>query len=111
MKFAMGADVLGQLTKKTSSSSEDLRALVKQLAQSAEPLEGRFNGSARAAFDRFKGQTDQIAAELNAALAGVLGGISSMDRSFQEGEQEMAEQTRATDAGAAYDAARFSSSK
>ena len=69
MKFAMGSDVLSTLTKKTSSSNEDLGALVRQLAAAAEPLQGKFNGAGRAAFDAFKGQTDRIAAELNGALA------------------------------------------
>ncbi len=107
----MGADVLGQLTKQTSTGAEDLGALVKQLAQAGEPLEGKFNGAGRAAFDRFTGQTDQIAAELNAALAAVLQGIAGMDRSFQEGDQEMFDQTRATDAAASYDSARFGSAR
>lgn len=111
MKFAMGADVLSQLTKKTSTSTDDLGALVKQLAQAAEPLEGKFNGSGRAAFDQFKGQTDQIATELNAALAAVLGGITGMDRSFQQGDQDMSEQTRSTQASASFDSARFSATR
>lgn len=111
MKFAMGADVLAQLGKRTSSSQDDLGALVKQLAQAAEPLEGKFNGAARGAFDRFKSQTDQIAAELNAALAGVLSGVTGMDRSFREGDQDMSDQTRSAQAGASFDAARFGASK
>ena len=31
MKFAMGADTLGVLTKSTSGSSDDLQVLVRQL--------------------------------------------------------------------------------
>lgn len=111
MKFAMGADVLTQLTKKTSTSTDDLGALVKQLAAAAEPLEGKFNGAGRAAFDQFKAQTDQIAAELNAALRAVLGGITAMDRSYQQGDQDMSEQTRATQGSVSFDAARFSATR
>lgn len=111
MKFAMGADVLTQLTKKTSTSTDDLGALVRQLAQAGEPLEGKFNGAGRAAFDQFKAHTDQIARELNSALAGVLGGIAGMDRSFQQGDQDMSEQTRSTQGSVSFDAARFSSTR
>ena len=75
MKFAMGADTLGVLTKSTSGSSDDLQVLVRQLFEAAEPLEGRFQGAGRAAFDRFKSRTDVISAELKASLDGVLGGI------------------------------------
>jgi hypothetical protein len=111
VKFAMGGDVLAQLTKRTSSSGDDLGALVRLLGRAAEPLEGKFNGAARVAFDQFKGQTDSIAAELSSALGAALGGISGMDRSFKEGEAEMADQTRSTQASASFDAARFSSTR
>lgn len=109
MKFAMGSDTLGQLTKRTQSSGEDLGALVRQLSEAAAPLEGRFNGSARAAFDQFKANTDQISVELSSALQAVLAGVAGMDRSFQESEAEMADQTRSTQGSVSFDAARFSS--
>lgn len=107
MKFAMGADVLTTLTKKTSTSGDELGALVKQLADAAEPLQGKFNGAGRAAFDSFKSRTDQIAVELDGALRAVLGGIAGMDRSFQEGDQQMSDETRSTEGATAFDAARF----
>ena len=108
MKFAMGADTLRTLSKQTSGSTDDLGSLVKQLAQAAEPLEGQFNGVARSRFDNFKAETDRIAVELNGALAAVLMGITGQDRAFVEGETTMADETAATQAGAAFDAARFS---
>ncbi|NKY40099.1 hypothetical protein HGA02_11315 [Cellulomonas septica] len=111
MKFAMGSDVLSTLTKKTSSSNEDLGALVRQLAAAAEPLQGKFNGAGRAAFDKFKGETDRIAVDLNGALASVLQGIGGMDRSFGEGDLQMADETQAAQGGSAFDAARFGSAK
>jgi uncharacterized protein YukE len=111
MKFAMGADTLGQLGKKTSTSTDELGALVRQLAAAGEPLEGKFNGAGRAAFDRFKANADGIATELNSALAAVLGGVTGMDRSFQQGDQELADQTRQTEAGQSFDAARFSGTR
>ncbi|SDS00227.1 hypothetical protein SAMN04489834_0678 [Microterricola viridarii] len=111
VKFVMGADTLAQLTKKTSSSSDDMGALVKQLAQAAAPLEGKFNGAGRSAFDRFKAETDHISIELNAALAAVLAGIAGMDRSYKEGDSSMADETRSTESSVSFDAARFSSSR
>lgn len=109
MKFAMGAQVLTNLTKQTSGSSEDLGTLVRRLADAAEPLQGKFNGTGRAAFDKFKSETDRIAFDLDRALGSVLTGIAGMDRSFAEGDQEMADQTRSADSSANYDAARFGS--
>ena len=107
MKFAMGADTLGVLSKATSGSSDDLSLLVRQLFEAAEPLEGRFQGAGRAAFDRFKGRTDEISTELSAALAGVLMGIGGMNRSFLEGESTMVDSTSSLEAGSSFDAARF----
>ncbi|ACV10120.1 WXG100 family type VII secretion target [Jonesia denitrificans] len=111
MKFAMGTHVLTQLTQKTSHSSDELGALVRQLAAAAAPLEGRFNGAARVAFDEFAHNVDAISAELNAALNDVLAGIQGMDRSFLEGEQTMADSTRATQSSVSFDAARFRSTR
>ncbi|GAA3337206.1 hypothetical protein GCM10017714_03200 [Curtobacterium pusillum] len=108
MKFAMGAQVLTNLTKQTSGASGDLGTLVRRLADSAEPLQGRFNGAGRAAFDRFKSETDSIANELNGALSSVLQGISGMDRSFHEGDQDMAQSTSSLEGSSNFDAARFS---
>lgn len=107
MKFAMGGSTLTQLTQQTTTSSDDLGALVRQLADAAEPLSGRFNGSARAAFDGFKARTDEIAVELNSALSSVLTGIAGQNRAFIEGEQTMADETSALDSGSSYEAARF----
>lgn len=111
MKFAMGAETLSQLTKQTQGKSDDMGALVKELAQSAEVLNGKFNGAGRAAFDRFKQNSDQIANELNAALNAVLTGISGMDRSYTEGDSDMAQATQSTMGSVSFDAARFSSSR
>lgn len=108
MKFAMGADTLTVLSKATTASTDDMSVLVRQLFEAAEPLEGRFQGAGRAAFDRFKGRTDAISAELNASLNAVLGGIAGMNRSFLEGEGEMVDNTASLEGGSAFDAARFS---
>lgn len=107
MKFAMGSDTLAVLAKNTSTSTEDMSTLVKQLFEAAEPLEHRFQGAGRAAFDRFKGRTDAISAELNASLNAVLGGISGMGLAFLEGEGEMIDNTTSLESGSSFDAARF----
>ena len=106
----MGAEVLTQLTKQTSSANDDLGGLVKDLFKAAEHIYGKFNGNGRAAFDKFNGQTNQIANELNAALASVLGGIGGQNVAFLQGEQQMVDDTNAAAAGANFDAARFSGS-
>ena len=111
MKFDMGANTLSTLTKKTSTSSDNLGSLVKQLAVAAAPLEGKFNGSARAAFDSFKAHTDEIATDINAALSAVLGGISGMDTAFTQGENEMVEATHSAESSSDFDAARFGTSR
>jgi uncharacterized protein YukE len=111
MKFAMGAETLSVLTKQTSTSHDDLGSLVKELFASAEPLQSKFNGAGRGAFDKFKGSTDEIAGELNAALAAVLGGIQGQNVAFQQGEQQMVDETNSAQAGAGFDSARFGSAK
>jgi uncharacterized protein YukE len=111
MKFAMGAETLTVLTKQTSSANDDLGSLVKQLFAAAEPIQGKFNGAGRAAFDRFKGETDQIANELNSALAAVLGGIQGQNTAFLTGEQQMVDETTAAQGGANFESARFSGSR
>lgn len=111
MKFKMGAEVLSQLTRKTSTAGEDLGSLVRELAQAGEPLEGKFNGAGRAAFDQFKANSEEIAVELNQALGGVLQGISGMDRSFLEGDTEMGDEIRQTQSSVSFDAARFGSAR
>lgn len=107
VKFAMGADTLSVLGKKTGGASQDLGAQVKALLAAAEPLEGRFNGAGRAAFDRFKSQSDQVAAELNGSLAAVLAGIGGMNLSFGEGDQALADDQSAAAGSVSFDAARF----
>ncbi|MGL4340656.1 MAG: hypothetical protein ACRCSP_09605 [Rhodoglobus sp.] len=108
MKFAMGESTLGVLAKQTGSSSDELTTLVRALGAAAEPLEGSFRGAGRAAFDRFKAETDSIAMELGAALDAVLAGVTGQDRAFTAGESAMVDETRQAQAGAGFDTARFS---
>ena len=108
LKFSMQADTLGTLGKKTSSSHEDLGALVKDLFSAADDLHGKFNGAGKAAFNDFKAHTDDIATELNAALASVLQGVQGQDRAFQQGDDQMADDMRSAQSRANFSSARFS---
>ena len=107
MKFDMGSSTLSALTNQTQGSSDDLGALIRQLIAAAEPLEGKFNGAGRAAFDSFKARADEITGELNGSLSAILGGQSGMDRSFGHGDTEMADNASANQGSANFDAARF----
>ena len=106
-RYDMGADTLSVLRTQTSGSGQDLGALVQRLVVAAEPLAGRFNGTAKVAFDNFKANADQISADLNSALAAILSGQRGMDTSFVSGEQDMVDTTRQVSGSADFSAARF----
>ena len=82
MKFAMEADVLSILGKKTVTESDDLGALVRQLFAAAEPLEGKFNGPGKGAFNRFKVRVDDISTTLNNSLVSITGSIAGQHTTF-----------------------------
>ncbi|MFE0326756.1 hypothetical protein ACWEWI_21685 [Streptomyces sp. NPDC003753] len=107
MKFDMGSTTLSQLGKSTMGSSEDLGTLIKLLIQAAEPLEGKFNGAGKAAFDTFKAHADEITADLNSSLSAILGGQSGMDSAFGTGDVELGDNARQNMGAANFDAARF----
>ncbi|WEO96024.1 hypothetical protein A6P39_019390 [Streptomyces sp. FXJ1.172] len=108
MKFDMGTSTLSTLTGQTRGSSEDLGGLIRQLIAAAQPLEGKFHGAGKQAFDTFKAHSDQVTADLNGALSAILGGQSGMDSSFGQGDQEHADNARQQMGAANFDAARFS---
>ncbi|MBD7982897.1 hypothetical protein [Oerskovia merdavium] len=105
MKFAMEADALSVLGRKTSAESDDLGALVRQLSQAAEPLEGTFNGAAKAQFISFKERTDEVAVILNNALVGITESISAQDLAFRTAADEGAEAHRGAEGSADFSAA------
>ncbi|MGL5930908.1 MAG: hypothetical protein ACRCY8_18400 [Dermatophilaceae bacterium] len=109
MKFDMGSTTLSTLGRGTQGSHEDLGALVRQLVAAVEPLEGRFNGAGRQAFDAFKARTDEVANELNVSLGLILQGQGGMDTAFQTGDMEAGDNAAQAQGQAAFDAARFSS--
>lgn len=88
MKFDMGSATLGTLATSTQSAHQDLGALVTDLVRSAAALEGSFNGAGRVAFDRFKASADDVAADLNHALAAIAHGQTELDRAFRAGDLE-----------------------
>ncbi|MCX5377626.1 hypothetical protein [Streptomyces sp. NBC_00091] len=107
MKFDMGSTTLSELGKATGGSSDDLGTLIKLLIAAADPLEGKFNGVGRAAFDSFKRRSDAITGELNASLRAIIGGQSGMDTSFTSGDQEQGDNAHQNMGSANFDAARF----
>lgn len=107
MKFDMGSTTLSELGKSTVGSSEDLGALIRLLIQAAEPLEGKFNGAGKAAFDAFKAHADEITNELNSSLGAILGGQSGMDTAFGTGDVELGDNAHQNMSAANFDAARF----
>ncbi|AEN10141.1 MULTISPECIES: hypothetical protein [unclassified Streptomyces] len=108
MKFDMGASALTNLMSRSQESSTDLGDLIRQLIAAAQPLEGKFNGAGRVAFDSFKARSDEITAALNGSLAALLGGQSGMDAAFGTGDQEQDDNAKSLMASANFDAARFS---
>jgi hypothetical protein len=107
VKFDMGAQTLSTLMRDSRGSSDDLGSLIRQLVAAAEPLEGKFNGAGRQAFDQFKARADGITRELNSSLAAILGGQSGMESAFSSGDQEQGENARQQMGAANFDAARF----
>ncbi|MEU8434348.1 hypothetical protein AB0F18_15780 [Streptomyces sp. NPDC029216] len=107
MKFDMGSTTLSELGKATSGSSDDLGTLIKLLIAAADPLEGKFNGVGRSAFDSFKRRSDAITAELNGSLRAILGGQSGMDTAFTTGDHEQGDNAHQNMGSANFDAARF----
>lgn len=107
MKFDMGSTTLSDLGKSTVGSVDDLGTLISWLIQAAEPLEGKFNGAGKAAFDRFKLHADEITSDLNGSLNAILGGQSGMDTAFGTGDQELEGNAHQNMGTANFDAARF----
>ena len=106
-RYAMGDTTLSTLTRQTSTSSDDLGTLVRQLAAAADPIQNDFQGAGRMAFDEFKAHTDEIANGLDAALRLVLAGVGGQDSAFAQGVAQQAEETRTLMASANFDSARF----
>lgn len=111
MKFDMGNATLSTLSRNTGSENEDLGGLVRQLVVAAAPLEGKFNGAGRAAFDAFKQRTDEISTDLNSSLSKILEGQIGMDTAFQTGDSETQDNATAAQGQANFDGARFAGTR
>jgi uncharacterized protein YukE len=107
MKFDMGTQALTNLMSGSRNSSTDLGTLIKALVNAAQPLEGKFQGQGKVAFDSFKTRADGITKELNAALAAILGGQSGMEKAFASGDTEHGENAKTQMSAGNFDAARF----
>ena len=106
-RWDMGQETLSQLAKKTSTGSQDLGGLVKQLVAAAQPLEGKMNGAGKKSFDAFKANVDSIAADLNAGMGRINQGQSAMDSAFRTGDTEMADTAKKNQGGSDFNAAKF----
>ena len=102
VKFSMEADALSVLGRKTSTESDDLGALVRRLYEAAAPLEGTFNGPAKASFLSFKTRVDDVATVLNNALVGITGSIAGQNTAFVTAAQDGADVHGAADGGQDY---------
>jgi uncharacterized protein YukE len=107
MRFDMGSQTLPTLISRTDGSHQDLGTLIRQLIAAATPLEGKFNGAGKSAFDGFKARADQITAELNSAVASILGGQQGMNVSYVDGDQTMSDTAHSTQGAANFEAANF----
>jgi uncharacterized protein YukE len=103
----MGAETFGNLNRQTDSANQDLGGLVRRFVDAVAPLEGRFSGAGKAAFDNFKNRSDLVASELNAALAGIVQGQSGMNTAFQQGDLAASDNARQSEGSANFDGARF----
>jgi len=107
MRFDMGDQALPTLIARTSGAHEDLGTLLRRLIDAAAPLEGKFNGAGKVAFDGFKARVDQVTADLNSAVASILAGQHGVHTSFVDGDQAMSDTARGTESSAGFDAASF----
>lgn len=107
MKFDMGTDTLSTLIGQTQGQSQDLGTLIRALVVAGEPLEGKFNGAGKQAFDSFKAHTDQITTALNTALASIIGGQGGMNKAFNQGQVDFTQNAKNAMGGADFSAASF----
>ncbi|NLS09979.1 hypothetical protein HGQ17_08205 [Nesterenkonia sp. MY13] len=85
IRFDMEEDILERQMNRSSTESEELNRAIENFKAAAAPLEGKFNGSAKAAFNNFKVRTDEISTTLNNALVGICQSIEGQNTSFRSG--------------------------
>jgi hypothetical protein len=106
-RWDMSRETLPVLMQRTQGSTDELRGLIQQLIQAAEPLSGRFDGAGKQAFDAFKANSDQITADLGRGLGSVNTGQAGMNKAFVTGDTTMSDDARSLMSAANFDAARF----
>ena len=88
-KYDMEAVALSRHADSIDVAYGELTQLVRTFVLSAQPLVRTFSGQGKAAFNRFKTETDQISEDLKVSLASVHEGTQGQDRAFSSGDQEM----------------------
>jgi uncharacterized protein YukE len=105
--YDLGSQTLVNLGRQTEASSGELVGLVTRLVEVAGPLQGKFSGSAKASFDRFKGEVDRVTADLSSALAGLGVAVGGQAQAFASGDEQMSSAMVSGMAAAPFDSARF----
>ncbi|MGL4744812.1 MAG: hypothetical protein ACRCXL_10560 [Dermatophilaceae bacterium] len=88
-RYTMEATALSRHADSIEAAHTELISLLRTFEASAEPLAGTFSGQGKAAFDLFKADTDQIAADLGISLTSVQEGTRAQDLAFTTGDEEM----------------------
>jgi hypothetical protein len=88
-KYDMEAVALSRHSSSIDAAYAELTRLVTTFYDSAQPLVRTFSGQGKAAFNRFKADTDRISADLKVSLASVHEGTQGQDAAFHAGDQEM----------------------
>jgi uncharacterized protein YukE len=88
-KYDMEAVALSRHVSSIDAAYGELTRLVTTFYQSAQPLVGTFSGQGKAAFNRFKTDTDQISEDLKVSLQSVHEGTQGQDAAFSSGDEEM----------------------
>jgi methyl-accepting chemotaxis protein len=99
-RIDFGRDTLSTLGRQTEGASTELGDLVRQIAATADDLGTSFSGPGRKAFDELKGRADEVAKELDTALARILTGVTELDTEYTTGMERMGDEVRSKQANA-----------
>lgn len=103
MKFDMHATALADYGKKADTTHQDLGALINELVAAAEPLEKKFNGEAKAAFNTFHQNTHTVSDDLKSAYGAIMGSVAEQDRAFKNFQINAGEAVASTANAQQYD--------
>ena len=88
-KYDMEAVALTRHADSIDAAYGELTRLVRTFVLSAQPLVGTFSGQGKAAFNRFKTDTDRISEDLKVSLTSVHEGTQGQNHAFASGDQDM----------------------